>query len=243
MNQQYSQQLSRSLATQAATRYKSSGRMDWKWAEGKLRGDPLFMGMLRHGLIRDGDEVLDLGCGQGLLAAWLLNAGEQYATGCWSDAPFTPPGKLTLRGIELFPADVARAHAALGKQADIRHGDICHEDFGKADVIVIMDVLHYVDYNAQEDVLRRAFTALRPGGRLLLRVGDAHAGWGFRWSTWVDKAVVFARSRSLCKLWCRPMQEWIGWLESIGFAVKPLPMSEGTGFANVLLVAEASIET
>jgi len=238
MNQQYSRQLAHSLAAQVAERYKSADRMAWKWAEGKLRGDPLFMGVLRHGLIRDGEEVLDLGCGQGLLAAWLLNASEQYAMGSWGDTPFTPPYKLNLRGIELFSADVARAHAALGHSADIRCGDICEEDFGEADVVIIMDVLHYVDHSAQEDVLRRAFTALRPGGRLLLRVGDAHAGWGFRWSNWVDKAVVFARSRTLCKLWCRPMTEWVTLLETIGFTVKRLPMKERAEFANVLLVAE-----
>jgi SAM-dependent methyltransferase len=229
---------SSALATRAAARYRAAGRMAWGWALGKLHHDPVFMGVLQHSLIRDQESVLDLGCGQGLLAAWLLNASEQYAAGKIGDAPFTPPCALEFHGIELFPEDVKRARAALGNRADIRHGDICEEDFGAADVIVILDVLHYMDYSAQEDVLRRAFSALRPGGRLLLRVGDADAGRGFRWSNWVDKAVVFARSHSLCELWCRPMKEWIGVLEAIGFAVKPLPMSEGTGFANVLLVAE-----
>ncbi|MEC5387437.1 class I SAM-dependent methyltransferase [Uliginosibacterium sp. H3] len=228
------------LAQQAAARYRSAGRMTWKWAEGKLRGDPVFMGILQNRLIRDGERVLDLGCGQGLLAAWLLNASEQYAAGKWEDprgsAPFTPPYKLELRGIELLPRDVELAQHALGGQADIRQGNICHEDFGQADVIVLLDVLHYIDYAAQEDVLRRACAALRPGGRLLLRVGDANAGRGFRWSNWVDKLVVFARYRSWSRLWCRSIPEWTALLESQGFKVRPLPMSEGTAFANVLLI-------
>jgi SAM-dependent methyltransferase len=228
---------SAALATQAAARYRTAGRMAWKWAEGKLRGDPVFMDILQYRLIRDGESVLDLGCGQGLLAAWLLNASEQYASGKWGNVPITPPYKLELRGIELFPTDVRRANISLGERADIRCGDICKEDFGEADVVAILDVLHYISYSAQEDVLRRTFNALRPGGRLLLRVGNADGGWGFRWSNWVDKAVVLARSRSLCQLWCRPMQEWLGLLETIGFEVKPLPMSKGTQFANVLLVA------
>jgi SAM-dependent methyltransferase len=229
---------SETVVTQASSRYQSAGRIAFKWAQGKLGGDPLFMGVLRHGLIRDGESVLDLGCGQGLLAAWLLDACEQHAQGNWYDELRAPPRNLELRGIELFSADVARANIALGACADIRCGDICKEDFGATDVAIIMDVLHYIDHAAQEDVLRRVFAALRPGGRLLLRVGDADAGWGFRWSNWIDKAVVLARNRTLCKLWCRPMTEWIALLESLGFSVKQLPMSEGTKFANVLLVAE-----
>lgn len=234
MNLEYSE----ALAAQAASRYEPAGRMAYKWAQGKLGGDPLFMGVLRHGLIRDGESVLDLGCGQGLLAAWLLDACAQHAQGNWYEELPAPPRDLQLRGIELFSADVTRANIALGASADIRCGDICKEDFGSVDVAVIMDVLHYVEHAAQEDVLRRVFAALRPGGRLLLRVGDADAGWGFRWSNWVDKAVVLARNRTLSKLWCRPMTEWIALLELIGFNVKQLPMSEGTKFANVLLVAE-----
>lgn len=230
--------LSRLLISQVTARYHAAGHIAWKWAQGKLRGDPVFVGVLRHGLIRDGETVLDLGCGQGLLAAWLLDADQQYAIGNWDNSPITPPCRLTLRGIELFPADVERAHIALGERADIRCGDICTEDFGQADVIVVLDVLHYIDYSAQEDVLRRVFTALRPGGRLLLRVGDADAGWAFRWGNWIDKTVVFVRNRSLSKLWCKTQPEWINLLESIGFAVKTFPMSEGTRFANVLLVAE-----
>jgi SAM-dependent methyltransferase len=230
--------LSERIVARASGRYQPAGRFALKWAEGKLGGDPLFRCMLRHELIHDGESVLDLGCGQGLLAAWMLDADALHATETWGGDLPVPPRLLQLRGIELHASDVARAKVALGAQADIRCGDICTEDFGRADVIIIMDVLHYIDRTAQEDVLRRAFSALNPGGRLLLRVGDADAGWRFRWSNWVDKAVVFARSHTLCKLWCRPMREWISLLESIGFAVKPQPMSEGTGFANVLLVAE-----
>ena len=41
------------------------------------------------------------------------------------------------------------------------------------DLVVILDVLHYVDPAAQAGVLRRVLDALAPGGRLLLRIGDA----------------------------------------------------------------------
>ena len=41
-------------------------------AGGKLRGDPVYAALLAQGLLAGRARVLDLGCGQGLLAAWLL---------------------------------------------------------------------------------------------------------------------------------------------------------------------------
>jgi hypothetical protein len=46
-----------------------------------------------------------------------------------------------------------------------------------------------------------------------------------------------ARGHRLPRLWCRPVAGWRAELERLGFKVEPVPMSEGTAFANVLLVA------
>jgi len=51
------------------------------------------------------------------------------------------------------------------------HGDIRDVDYGSADAVVILDVLHYLDYPAQERVLQRVRGALGPRGLLLLRPG------------------------------------------------------------------------
>ena len=72
---------------------------------------------------------------------------------------------------------------------------------------------------------------------LLLRIGDADAGLPFRISNWVDHVVTFARGHRLGELYCRPLAVWIAHLEALGFTVEARPMSEGTPFANVMLVA------
>jgi hypothetical protein len=38
--------------------------------------------------------------------------------------------------------------------------------------------------------------------------------------------------------WGRPLAEWQSLLQAIGFAVQARPMSQGTPFANVLLIAD-----
>ncbi len=229
------------LLEQATTPYRISGRFAWHFARGKLGGDPAFAGLLQRGLIPAGARVLDIGCGQGLIAALLGSlTGQSPAERAWPADWAAAPSGASVCGIELMPRDVARARRALahlGGRARFVEGDMCRTDFGPADVVVILDVLHYVSPAAQDDVLRRVRNALTPGGTLLLRIGDAAAGLRFRISNWVDMAVTFVRGHRLARLHCRPLAEWRRRLQELGFAVEVIPMHEGTPFANMLLVA------
>ena len=227
------------LVDAAAAPYRQAGHFAWHFARGKVRTDPVFLGLLRRGLIPPGARVLDLGCGQGLLASTLIAADLLRARGHWpADWP-AAPAALKVRGIELMPRDVARARRAIGAFAAIEHGDIRTASFGTADVAVILDVLHYLARDEQDSVLARARAALSPDGALLLRVGDAAAGLPFMLSIWVDYVATFARGHRLSRLHCRSLHEWIATLERLDFRVETVPMSEGTPFANVLLVARA----
>jgi SAM-dependent methyltransferase len=228
----------RRLVDRATIPYRAAGRFAWHFARGKLVGDPVFAGLLEHGLIPDQARVLDIGCGQGLLASWLLSARTMHAAGDWP--PHWPPAPAlqAIRGIELMPRDVERAGRALGDAAVFTVGDMCEADFGQADAVVVLDVLHYVSIAAQDDVLRRIRDALSPRGVLVLRVGDAAGGWSFRFSVWVDHVVTFARGHRNSRLHCRPMAHWTAALGELGFSVRSLPMNQGTPFANILLVAQ-----
>lgn len=229
------------LLEQATAPYRPIGKFAWHFARGKLGGDPAFAGLLQRGLIPAHARLLDIGCGQGLLAALLGSlTGHSPAEQAWPAGWAPPPAGVHVRGIELMPRDVARAQqalAALGERARFVQGDMCTTDFGQADVAVILDVLHYVGYEAQRDVLRRVRDALAPGGTLLLRVGDAAAGLPFRISNWVDAVVTFVRGHRLSRLYCRPLADWQHLLQELGFAVEAVPMHDGTPFANILLVA------
>lgn len=229
------------LLEQAALPYRPLGKFAWHFARGKLGGDPAFAGLLQRGLIPSGAKVLDVGCGQGLLAALLCSLDTSpTARETWPAGWAPPPTGVTVRGIELMPRDVARAQTALRhlvERAEFDLGDMCSADFGHADVAVILDVLHYVSFDAQNDVLRRVKVALQPGGTLLLRVGDAAAGLPFHISNWVDAVVTFVRGHRLSRLYCRPLTEWKTVLTDLGFTVEAIPMHQGTPFANILLVA------
>ena len=247
----------------ASAPYRRAGRFAWHFARGKLGRDPVFRGLLERGDLPADARVVDIGCGQGLLASLLQACAGAAARREWPASWPAAPTARAYTGIELMPRDVARAQAAHAAQPTLDStgtatapswvpafvcADMCEAALPPCDVVVILDVLHYVDHAAQADVLRRVHAALahpdraltRPG-RLLLRVGDAHSRRGFAISQWVDRAVTGVRGHGRAPTWGRPLAGWVGLLQGLGFVVRSVPMSRGTPFANVLLVADVVV--
>ena len=211
----------RALAKSVAARYPANDRFARHFASGKLAGDPVFAHLVSQRLIPPGSRVLDLGCGQGLMALLLEVAGA--------------PAK-SFHGIDLRQHDIERARAA-APQARWVAGDIRTEAFPASDVVVILDVLHYLEPAEQREVLTRVRDALADGGVMLLRVADASGSLRFRYTLLVDRLVTGLRGGGWPRLHPRPVAEWRALAEELGFRVATHAMSAGTPFANVLCVA------
>jgi SAM-dependent methyltransferase len=227
------------LVSAASAPYWSTDLFAYYRARGKLRGDPAFTRILKQGLLAESERILDLGCGQGLLAAWLLAArsrSDEQPQNWPSEWP-AAPRPTSIRGIELRQQDVQRARDALGQKAEFELGDITQAEFGTVDAIVILDVLHYIDHESQLCVLNRAHAALSPGGVLLLRVSDAGSGIRFTIGKYIDQTVMLTHYRTAPRFYYRTMREWLEVLPAAGFHCEAIPMSAGTPFANTLLIA------
>lgn len=227
------------LIDRASEPYRNAGLFAYNFARGKLGSDPVFCAMLERGLLLGRGHILDLGCGQGLLASWLRAAQLCYQNGAWPQGWPPAPNPRSTRGIELMDRDVDRARAALGPACEISQGDIRSAEFGSTDAVVILDVLHYMTKDEQLQVLRRVRAALPAHGLLLMRIGDADGGFKFRYSQWVDKLVMLFRGHASVATHCRSAAQWRELLLDCGFEVQVTPMSEGTRFANVLLIGHA----
>lgn len=223
------------LREAAAEPYLKAGVMHWEFVRGKLRHDPMYRGLLETGLLPRRGRLVDLGCGRGILIA-LLVAVADAAEG--DDA--MPP--MELIGIERHGAHARAAHKALSQlphQApiDIQRGDLRHLPVPRCETAVLLDVLHYMPREAQVDLLTRVAEALTPGGLLLLREADADAGWRFATTRSAERLMAVLRGRFLQRFCFRGRAGWEELVRATGLEVDSRPMSEGTPYGNVLLVA------
>ncbi len=234
-------ELKKQILQAACAPYRPVGIAHHQWARGKMGLDPVFVGMLRHALIPDQSVVLDLGCGRGFMASWLLSAEQVAAQGAWRGAG-APPRGMRFHGVELVANEVEAGNRALrplhGDRVSLVAGDMRTAEIPPdVNVVTMFDVLHYVPHADQDRLLDRIRHGLARGGLFITRVGDAQGGMRFRISQVVDRFASFVQGHRLPMMWCRPLSQWVQALESRGFVVRALPMNEGTPFANVLLVA------
>src|ERR1700735_260375 len=123
---------------------RNAGAFAYNFARGKQRWYPVLRSLLERGMLLGRGHILDLGCGQGLLAAWLKAALLCYESGSWPQGWPPAPKPRSTRGVELMNRDVQRARIALGPECEISQGDIRSAEFGTTDAVVILDVLHYI---------------------------------------------------------------------------------------------------
>ncbi len=233
------------LVDEAAALFRPAGHFAWRFARGKLAQDPLFATLLRTGAIPDASCLVDLGCGQGLLAAWI-----HVARRAWTEKPDpwptewpAPPKVGTYLGIDQSRHDIARAQRALPAFARSFRGDVGTLGttlLDRCDVTTLFDVLQYLDPAAQEKLLAAVHAGQPSWGVLLLRVGDGASSMASRRVNAVDLVVCAVRGHPRLRLHHRPVEQWIALLGRIGFTVEILDDERETGsskFANVLLRA------
>lgn len=130
----------------------------WCYVRAKLRCDPLYPGVIAA--LRGCDApLLDLGCGIGLLAHALRDAGlDMPYRGVDIDARKIPQAQRAAANAGL--RDVAFEAVDLSARMPAHHGSVA-----------ILDVLQFVSPQAQAAILDAAVAMLAPGARLVIRTG------------------------------------------------------------------------
>jgi SAM-dependent methyltransferase len=232
----------------AASLYRSCGRFPFYFAKGKLKYDPIMTDLLKLGCLSSKDasaaRLLDLGCGQGLLFATLdasLRIAQESKIAASSPAA---PSIAFAKGFDAALSNVRWGHSMLANRAqphvaaEIVVADIRTIDLPACDIVVAIDVLHYMSYADQESLLRKIAAALTLGGRVVLRVGDAAQSRASRFSGWIDCAVAAARGQGWPALWRRPISEWQRLLQQSGFAATAVKTYRSRWAVNVLVCGD-----
>jgi len=137
------------------------------YVAGKVRTDPLYAAVFTQ--LRDSPlPLLDIGCGIGLLAFYLRARGVP----------------VPMTGIDYDPAkiDEARRAAASTGENDLEflHGDSRRGLPPHLGNVTLLDVLQYLDEDAQRTLLASAAGRVAPGSRLVIRSGLRDRSWRFR---------------------------------------------------------------
>ncbi len=221
----------------AADRYLLASMTAWEFARGKLRGDPVYRAAVCDGLLHDGDVLIDIGCGTGLMLALLDEASQAAGAGRWPAGRRAPARFTQLIGIELRPRVANTARRILGSAATILGQDIRDAALPAAAAVLVFDVLHMLPAEDQETLVARLASTLEPGGVLLLREADAGGGWRFTLVRLGNTLKAIATLNWRQRFHFRTEAEWQRLLASHGLVTRVRPMGEGTPFANVLLEA------
>lgn len=223
------------LIDDTAKRYLERGIFEWEFVRGKLGHDPLYFGLLKSGLLPDRGHLVDLGCGRGILLALLQTARDRHASGAWPDDWPTPPAALALTGVDHRRAIVDSARHVLGDDVTIVQASLADYVPPPCEAALLLDVLHYIDAEQQERLIRDTASALEPGGLLVIREAGVEHPLRFLITRTGERLSALARGHWRQKFHYRSTEEWIALVQRNGLETRSYPMWVGTPFSNTLL--------
>ena len=175
-------------------------------------------------LIPKSGDVVDLGCGDGILSNYLAVSSR----------------KRKVLGIELNKNRVREADRGL-KNSKFIQGNILQKNFSKSDAIVLTHVLHHLtSYGDQEKLLRKCRQNLKRGGKLVITEIIERPILKFLFSALTDIIIVpvlFSGKLIDTEIHYRSFSGWKKFLENEGFKYSYEIMHKGMPFCHVIFVA------
>lgn len=205
---------------ETVARFAAARRGHRYYVRFKIRLDPVYRAICAG--LPDRVDLVELGCGLGILPLLCVSLGT----------------RRTAVGIDWDEAKVADAQRACeGLPITITRGDVRTWEPPPCDALAIVDVLHYFDEPTQDDILSRAAAAVRPGGTLFVREGEA-GGAGSAWTRAVERlAVAVGWNRSDARPRFRPIASIVASLERLGLRCEVEPVAGRLHPGNVLVRA------
>jgi predicted exporter/trans-aconitate methyltransferase len=203
--------------------YRFQGPYVSQFAYWKTRTDPLFRAVEK--VVPARGEILDLGCGYGLVAHWLT--------------VFTPERRVRGVDFDVEKIRVAQVTARANVQVTFERRDILEwAEFPACDCALLCDVLHYFPRELKTNVLRKIFAALRPGGSLIIRDAMAKEDSSHRAVARSEKwAVRLGQNQTRHGLHFEDEKAHLALLRETGFTKIEIRNGVGLG-SNLLLIAK-----
>jgi 2-polyprenyl-6-hydroxyphenyl methylase/3-demethylubiquinone-9 3-methyltransferase len=177
----------------------------------------------------EGRDLLDVGCGHGVLAALLLHGHPERR----------------VVGIDPDERKIEWANASIGKNPNAEFRAIgietlAAERAASFDCVIIADVLCLIARDTWAPFLAAARTLLRPGGRLLLKDAENDGSWRARKALWQERLMVHVLRRTVSTggIGFATRAELVGYVTRAGFVVDDVTSyARGYTTPHVLLTA------
>ncbi len=193
----------RDLSTRLRSRYRTVETYPRMFARLKLCFDPMFAELPRMlAAKKDIRTIIDVGCGYGIPACWCLETFEE----------------ARIAAIDPDPERVRIAALALGERGTVVQGwapDMPPLAGEQADVVLLLDMLHYVDDERVATVFRKSFQLLGEGGLLVIRCAVRPTGRP-SWSWHLEKLRIQLSGHDA---WYRSPEKIAELLAEAGFTV------------------------
>jgi uncharacterized protein (DUF2062 family)/trans-aconitate methyltransferase len=203
----------------------------------KLQTDPV-AAQLASLEIRRG-HVLDAGCGRGQFGVLLLELGyaESVLGFDWD------PRKVKVAAAAAAVCDEPPTGAnGSGESRAARTrfvvGDLHAPPEGFADIVLLIDVLHYLTLAEQDALIAELAKRLRPGGCMLIRDLDQRSSAPSRFTQLLERLATRSGYNRAASLHFRPMRELSSKLELLGFECEVVRKDVAGPLGNVLLMAQ-----
>ncbi len=173
-------------------------------------------------------RIADIGCGHGLLSAWLV-----------CDHP-----ARQVFGVDPDPRKIQWARASVGQQANARFevGTSRTLPEKSFEAVVVADVLYLLPPEQWPAFFADCRRALVPGGKLLLKETEDDGSWRYFKCLAQEQLMVrvLRRTRSSGSLRLMPRSFTVSLLEQAGFDVREVvTMSHGYSTPHVLFVCDS----
>jgi 2-polyprenyl-3-methyl-5-hydroxy-6-metoxy-1,4-benzoquinol methylase len=178
-----------------------------------------------------GTQILDVGCGHGVLAALLLDGHpERRVVGIDPD----------VRKIEWANASIGKDPRAEFRACTIE--SLAAERPAAFDCVVVADVLCLIARDTWPSFLSAARRLVRPGGRLVLKDAENDGSWRAIKALWQERLMVHVLRRTVSTggIGFATREELAGYVARAGFTVDAITSyARGYTAPHVLLTAHA----
>ena len=165
--------------------------------------------------------IIDLGCGEGLFSNYIALNSKQRK----------------VYGVELNKSRIKHADKGI-KNAFFKYGDITKTNIPKADIVILMHVLHHLDsFKSQVELIKKCNSKLKKDGKIIIIEIQPEFSLKFFITYITDHFFVpwLFEKKTYSKIYFRKRSQWKKLLNKHAFYVQFHPLKRFMPFSHMIL--------